>query len=162
MKLIDKKRRIENKTNYLKRRRLLESKNPRIVIRKTNKYIIFQYVETKIAQDNVKFMLTSKALLGYGWPKEKEGSLKSLGASYLAGMAFGKLIKNEKPAIIDTGLIRNTKGSKIHAGIKGMIDSGVKVSFNEKMFPEEKRICSENIKEFFDKVKTKIVQGKAN
>jgi len=30
------------------------------------------------------------------------------------------------------------------------------------MFPEEKRICSENIKEFFEKVKIKIVQGKAN
>jgi len=159
MKLIDKKRRIENKTNYLKRRRLLESRNPRIIIRKTNRYIIFQYVETKIAQDNVKFMLTSKTLLDYGWPGEKEGSLKSLGASYLTGMLFGKLIKNEKPAIMDTGLIRNTKGSKIHAGIKGMVDSGAKLSYNEKMFPEEKRICNENIKEFFEKVKNKIIKG---
>jgi len=162
MKLIDKKRRIENKTNYLKRRRLLESKNPRIIIRKTNKYIIFQYVETKIAQDKVKFMLTTKALLDCGWPKEKEGSLKSLGAAYLGGMLFGKLIKNEKPAIIDTGLIRNTKGSKIHAGIKGIIDSGIKLSYNQKMFPEEKRIINENIKEFFEKVKNKIMKGEAN
>jgi len=159
MKLIDKKRRIENKTNYLKRRRLLESKNPRIIIRKTNRYIIFQYVETKIAQDNVKFMLTSNALLDYGWPKEKAGSLKSLGAAYLAGILFGKLIKNEKQAIIDTGLIRNTKGSKIHAGIKGIIDSGAKLSFNQEMFPEDKRICNENIKDFFEKVKVKILRG---
>jgi large subunit ribosomal protein L18 len=159
MKLIDKKRRIENKTNYLKRRRLLESKNPRIIIRKTNKYVLFQYIETKIAQDEVKFMFTSKSLLNYGWPKEKEGSLKSLGAAYLAGMAFGKMIKNEKQAIIDTGLIRNTKGSKIHAGIKGIIDSGAKMSYNPEMFPEEKRICSENIKGFFEKVKSKIAQG---
>jgi len=162
MKLIDKKRRIENKTNYLKRRRLLESKNPRIIIRKTNRYIIFQYVETKIAQDRVKFMLTSKALLNYGWPKEKEGSLKSLGAAYLAGILFGKLIKSEKQAIIDTGLIRNTKGSKIHSGIKGIIDSGAKISYNEKMFPEEKRICNENIKDFFEKVKNKIMKGETN
>jgi len=29
------------------------------------------------------------------------------------------------------------------------------------MFPEEKRICSENIKEFFEKVKTKIAKGEA-
>ena len=162
MKLIDKKRRIENKTNYLKRRRLLESKNPRVIIRKTNKYIIFQYVETKIAQDNVKFTLTSKALLDYGWPKEKAGSLKSLGAAYLTGILFGKSIKNEKQAIIDTGLIRNTKGSKIHAGIKGIIDSGAKLSYNEKMFPEEKRISNENIKEFFEKVKNKITKGGAS
>jgi len=162
MKLIDKKRRIENKTNYLKRRRLLESKNPRIAIRKTNKYIIFQYIETKIAQDSVKFMLTSRALLDYGWPKEKEGSLKSLGAAYLSGLLFGKSIKNKKPAVIDTGLIRNTKGSKIHAGIKGIIDSGVKLSCNKDMFPEEKRICGKNLEEFFEKVKNKITGGKAS
>ena len=39
MKIIAKRRRIENKTNYTKRRRLLEGRKPRVVIRKTNRYI---------------------------------------------------------------------------------------------------------------------------
>lgn len=161
MKILRKMRRIANKTDYLKRKRFLESKKPRIILRKTNRQIILQYVESKIAQDFVKYGVSSSALLEYGWPKEKSGSLKSLGACYLTGLLFGKKIAKEKEAVIDTGLIRNTKGSKLHAAIKGIADSGFKISSNPEMYPEEKRINSDNLKSFFESVRNKIMnEGK--
>jgi large subunit ribosomal protein L18 len=158
MKILKKRRRKENKTNYLKRRRLLEGEKARIVIRKTNKYIILQYVESEVAKDKVKITTTSRELLKNGWPKEKAGSLKNLTACYLTGLLFGKKIiaGKDKEAILDTGLIRSTMGSRIYAALKGIVDSGVKVKHNPKVLPDEKRIT--NV-EFFDTVKSKITGG---
>jgi len=158
MKLVQERRRREGKTNFTKRRRLLEGRKPRIVIRKTNRYIILQYVESKQAQDAIKKSVISKELIEYGWPKEKEGSLKSLGAAYLTGLLFGKKIKGMKNAILDTGLIRSTKGSKIYAAAKGIIDSGFALPCGKEVFPEEARISHENIKSFFHKVKENIMK----
>lgn len=167
MKILAKQRRLEGRTNYTKRKRLLEAKKPRIVIRKTNRYIIIQYAESKLAQDSIKSSLTSKELVEYGWPEAKSGSLKSLGAAYLTGLAFGNKLKaaglDKKEAIPDTGLIRSTSGSRVYAALKGLIDAGVKINCSKEVFPDEKRIKSESLKEFFDKVKeniTKINGGK--
>jgi large subunit ribosomal protein L18 len=160
MKIIAKRRRHENKTNYSKRMRLLEGRKPRVVLRKSNKYIILQYVESKAAQDSVKASVTSKDLLDYGWPKEKAGSLKSLGAAYLAGLLFGKKIKKMAPAILDLGLIRNTKGSRVYSAVKGINDAGFKLPCSEEVFPAEKRIKNENISAFFDKVKLNVEKEK--
>jgi large subunit ribosomal protein L18 len=163
MKVTGKRRRIEGKTNYTKRRRLLEGRKPRIVIRKTNKYILIQYVESKVAQDVVKCSSISGGLIDYGWLERKTGSLKSLGAAYLTGFLFGNKMKElgleKNQAILDTGLIRSTRGSRVYAAVKGMIDAGVKIACNPEVFPEEKRIKSENINEFFDKVKENITKN---
>jgi large subunit ribosomal protein L18 len=159
MKILAKKRRIEAKTNYLKRRKLLEGRKPRIVVRKSNKYILIQYVESRVAQDKVIVSVNSKDLLEYGWAKEKIGSLKSLAGAYLAGYLFGTKIKKMNTAILDTGLIRNTKGSKVYSAVKGIIDSGFEMSHNPEVFPEEDRIKSDNTKAFFDKVKETIAKG---
>lgn len=158
MKLIPKKRRLEAKTNYSKRKRLLEGRKPRIVIRKTNKYVILEYVESKVAQDAVKVLVSSKQLLEFSWPAEKSGSLKSLAAAYLAGMLFGKKIKSLAPAILDTGLIRSTKGSRIYSAVKGINESGFKLPCSPEMYPEEARI--KNKLDFFEKVKKSIEGGK--
>lgn len=160
MKLIAKRRRLEHKTNYAKRRRLLEGKKPRVIIRKSNKYITIQYIESSIAQDNVKLTVISSQLIDYGWPKEKIGSLKSLGAAYLTGLLFGFKMKNNKEAILDTGLIRSTTGSRIYAALNGIVDSGFKIAHNNKVFPSKERINSENLNKFFEIVKEKIMKEK--
>ena len=95
MKKLDKRRRREGKTNYRKRLSLLKSESPRLVVRKTNKYIILQIVESEKAQDKVIFTVSTKELLKHGWPEEKKGSLKSLGAAYLAGLLIGKKSKEK-------------------------------------------------------------------
>ena len=142
MRKLDKKRRLENKTNYNKRRLLLEGKKPRIVIRKSNKYLLVQYVESKEAQDTVKTSAISSELTSYGWPTEAKGSLKSLGAAYLTGFLFGKRVLGLKlaPAIVDLGLIRSTKGGRVYALIKGIIEAGFKVPCSEEIMPTDEMI----------------------
>lgn len=159
MKIIAKRRRLENKTDYLNRRRLLEGGKPRVVVRKTNKYIILQYVESREAQDKVINSVVSSELLNHGWPADKAGSLKSLAAAYLTGILFAKTVKSTKDVVLDMGLLRNTPGSRIYAALKGMVDGGMKIRHDAKIFPDEKRIKSENTKAFFDSVKLKVEGG---
>ena len=58
-----KRRRHEARTDYRIRLALLKSEKPRLVVRKTNRYIIAQIVESDIAQDKIIVGLTSKSLL---------------------------------------------------------------------------------------------------
>lgn len=157
---LNKRRRIEYRTNYRKRLVLLKGKSPRLVIRKTNKYIILQIIESKNAQDNVIYTVNTKELIKYGWPKEKEGSLKSLTASYLGGLLLGKKAKVLKERLIlDTGLIPNTKGSKIYSAVKGVMDSGLNINCDKEVMPTKDMIEGKNNKltEIFTKVKGEIV-----
>lgn len=155
-----KKRRKENRTDYGKRVKLLESEKPRIVFRKTNKYIISQYVISKEARDKILLTVNSKELLKYGWPKESKGSLKSISASYLTGSLIGKKIlqkKLEEP-IIDLGMNRAIHKTKIYAFIKGLIDSGLNIKHKKEIFPEETRIQGKHLKKQipFSEIKSKI------
>ena len=58
-----KRRRKENKTDYAKRLKLLKSETPRIVFRKTNKYLIAQYIVSEETHDKVEIGITSKILM---------------------------------------------------------------------------------------------------
>ncbi len=159
----DKRRRRENKTDYANRLNLLKKGVPRIIFRKTNKYLISQYIESKEAKDKVIFGFNSKDLFGYGWPKEFWGSLKSIPAAYLLGYLMGKEILNsnlEKP-IADFGMIRMIHKTKTYSFLKGLIDAGLEISCKEEAFPEEKKISGANLKKknfsgYFKEIKLKI------
>lgn len=157
-----KRRRQEHKTDYLKRIKLLKSGKPRIVFRKTNKYIIAQYVSSKQAQDKIEMGITSKHLSKYGWPKEFYGSLKSISAAYLTGLLMGKKITQQKlkTPIVDFGMLRSLHKTKIYAFLKGLIDSGIKIKCKEEAFPSEDRIKGKHLKKdfskMFDEIKLKI------
>src|SRR3990167_5932925 len=90
-----KRRRREGKTDYRKRLVLLTGQATRLVVRKTNRYIILQLVESKQAQDRVIATISTQSLLNNGWPAEKAGSLKSLSAAYLAGFALAKKMHSQ-------------------------------------------------------------------
>ncbi len=155
-----KKRRRQNKTDYLKRLKLLKSNSPRIVFRKTNKYIIAQYITSKEAQDKIVIGINSKNLMNYGWPEKAKGSLKSLPASYLTGYLIGKKILKEKlkNPIFDIGMIRTLHKNRAYAFLKGLIDSGIEIKCQEKVFPDESRIKGKHMKNKipFDEIKSKI------
>ena len=159
---IAKRRRRENKTDYQKRIKLLKGGSPRIIFRKTNKYLIIQYVISKEAKDKIILGINSKKLLKYNWPKELEGSLKSIPAAYLSGFLFGKQIIKEKlkKPIIDFGMHRTIHKTKPYAFLKGLIDSGIEIACPEKAFPEEERIQGkrliEDFTKFFKEIKLKI------
>ena len=140
-----KRRRRENRTNYKARRILLESGIPRIVVRRTNKYYILQAVESNEAQDKVIATVTSKELLKNGWDAKMSGSLKSISAGYLTGMLMAKKLKKGK-YIVDLGMARTFTGSRVFAVVKGLVDGGLDVPANEKVFPSEDRLNGEHLK----------------
>jgi len=146
-------RRAKNKTDYLKRLNLLKSKTPRIIFRKTNKYVLSQYVRSRAAQDSIEIEVSSKRLLTKGWPKKFKGSLKSIPASYLTGYLMGILIKKEKKEnpIMDFGMLRVLHKTKVYAFIKGLKDAGIEIECDKEFFPEEGRIKGKDLKEDFSK-----------
>lgn len=159
---IMRRRRREGKTDYKARLTMLKSDKPRIVIRKTNRYVIIQLVKSDIAQDKVISGISSKNLLAFGWPKEKIGSLKSLPAAYLAGFLLGEQIKEKtKHAIFDIGMNRNVHQSRIYAVLKGLLDSGISIPHNKEALPSDEILKkSEESKKLIDSLKKKITGGK--
>lgn len=150
------RRRLESKTDYKTRLALLKSGKPRLVVRKTNKYVIAQIVETNAAQDKIIIGLTSKALLSKGWPEENSGSLKSIPACYLTGLMLGNLAKSKMKdldIILDIGMHRNIQKSRIYAVLKGCVDAGLKISHKEDlMFSLDEIRKNKNINLIFDKL----------
>lgn len=148
-------RRLDSKTDYKARLALLKSEKPRLIVRKTNRYIIAQIVESDVAQDKVIIGFTSKVLLEKGWPKENKGSLKSLQASYLTGMLLAKEAAKSKlkNVILDMGLHRNVKKSRIYAVIKGALEGGLLVPCKAENLPDIKALSSnEKLGKIFDKL----------
>ena len=152
------RRRKEAKTDYKARLNLLKSNKPRLVIRKTNRYIIAQIVESNLAQDKVIADFSSQDLLEKGWPKEKAGSLKSLQAAYLTGFGLVKKMKShQKEMILDIGLNAKVKGSRIFAALKGAVEAGLKINHTKEIFPTEERLNSnKNLKGLIEKIKEKL------
>ncbi len=158
---ISKRRRKEAKTDYAKRIKLLKSNSPRLVFRKTNKYLIAQYVISKEAKDEIKLGGNSKELLKFGWPKEFSGSLKSISAAYLFGLLISKKIKDkklEKP-IVDFGMIKMLHKTKTYAFLKGLKDSGLDINCEDKFCPDESRLKGEHMKNKipFEEIKSKLL-----
>lgn len=147
-----KRRRRESKTDYVSRLELLKSRKVRLVIRKTNRYIIAQLVESNVAQDKVVAGVSSRDLLAQGWPEAQEGSLKNLAAAYLTGALLAKKAKVHE-AIVDMGMYRNVKSSKLYAVIKGAVDHGLKIPHDAESMPSEKRLEGGKTKETFIKLK---------
>jgi large subunit ribosomal protein L18 len=166
MKTLQRRRR-EGRTDYMKRFKLLKSSSPRIIFRKTNRYIIAQYVTSKEAQDKIEIGITSKDLKKFGWPAEFEGSLKSIPAAYLTGLLIGKEIikKKLKTPIVDFGMTRVLSKNRGFAFLKGIVDAGVKIKCDEEQFPEEERIMGKNLKEDFsekfNEIKSKIEKNES-
>ena len=148
-----KRRRRENKTDYKARRIMLTSGLPRIVVRRTNKYFVLQAVESVEAQDKVIATMTSKELLKNGWDEKKAGSLKGISAGYLIGILMAKKL-GKKKYIVDLGMARTEKGGRVFAVIAGLIEGGLDVAANDKVFPSEDRLMGEHagLKDMVEKV----------
>ncbi|MDD5417359.1 MAG: 50S ribosomal protein L18 [Candidatus Nanoarchaeia archaeon] len=138
------RRRREGRTNYRKRLKLISSGKTRIVIRRTLKNVIIQFIDFEAKGDRTRLTVVSKELVNLGW-KSHTGNIP---ASYLTGLLAGKKASalKIKEAVVDTGLHTNTKGSRIYAAIKGLIDSGIKINADEKVFPPMEKIKGSNAK----------------
>ena len=146
------RRRREGKTNYYKRREMIKSKRPRLVVRKTNYRIIAHITTASPIGDITHVYASSDELRGFGW----KGSLKCTSAAYLTGLLIGykALLKGFKEAIIDIGLHRPTKGARVFAVLKGALDAGLKIPYGEEILPDEDRIKGVHIAEYAKKLKS--------
>jgi large subunit ribosomal protein L18 len=155
-----KRRRRECKTDYKGRLSLLKSGVDRIVIRQTNKYFIVQLVTSEESKDKVLLSATSKDLIKEGLNEKFTGSLKSVTAGYLTGILFANKADKKGKYIIDLGMTRNFYGNRNYSVVKGLIDGGLKINANEKIFPSEDRLAGKHlkpeVKKEFDKVLSKI------
>ena len=160
------KRRRLGKTNYRKRLKLLLSGKPRLVVRRSLKYIRAQIVEYSKEGDKTIASAESRELKKMGW----NFACDNIPAAYLTGLLIGKraLEKGVKEAVLDMGLYSSTKGNRIYALVKGATEVGLKVPVDEGMFPSDERIRGEHIAKndkfkelpkIFEEIKKKVVES---
>ena len=133
----------EGKTNYKKRLKLLLSKKPRVVVRRSNKYIKGQFVEYNLSGDKVITFANSKELKNFGW----KGGLNNLSSAYLTGLLLAKK-SGSKNAIFDIGMQTSIKSTVLYAFAKGCIEGGLHIPCSENMFPAEEKIAGKNIADY--------------
>ena len=146
LKRMPPRRRREGLTDYRQRLKLVKSGLPRLVVRKTNRYIIVQVIKPKLGGDETILTVTSKKLREYGW----KASLKNTPAAYLTGLLAGLIVKDKvKRAILDIGLQRPSKGARVFAAALGFRDAGVEIPLGEEKLPSEDRIKGKHIAEYY-------------
>jgi len=156
------KRRRLGITDYRRRKQLLKSGKVRAVIRRSLRYITVQFVQYKENGDEVIASATSKELEKYGW----DGSKDSTPAAYLTGLIAGKkaIDKGIDECIADIGRYTSSKGARVFAAIKGIIDAGIECPCDESMFPDDERIAGNHLpkkpKSSVEEIKSKILGGK--
>lgn len=148
------RRRREGKTDYKLRLGLIRSGKPRAVVRISNRFVYVQIAESRPGGDIVRASASSKELTGMGW-KAGTGNLPS---AYLTGALAGQraLAKGVEQAILDIGLRASTKGSRLYAALKGLVDAGLKVPHSETVLPSAERIQGGHIASF---AKSSMAQG---
>lgn len=144
------RRRREKITDYRHRLRIIKSGLPRLVVRRTNRYIIAQIIQPKASGDRCITTVTSGKLAAYGW----RGGHKNIPAAYLTGLLAGRLAREAgvDKAVVDLGLHRPVAGSKLFAVVKGALEAGLSIPFSEDVFPPEERLRGEHIRRYFEMI----------
>jgi len=160
------RRRREGKTDYQARRRMcIQDKNKynstkyRFCVRITNKDIICQFIQPKIAGDVCICAAYSHELPKYG----VSVGLTNYAACYATGLLAARrlltklgladkyegqeepdgemfLVEHEdgpRPftCVLDVGLVRTTTGNRVFGALKGAVDGGINIPHSEKRFP---------------------------
>jgi len=152
------RRRRNGKTNYRKRLALVKGGKTRMVVRRSNRNVLVQFVDFTPTGDKTLLTLTSKELgKTHKWPVKR-----NTWTAYLTGLMAGKLAQKKgiKTFVLDMGRYVPSKGSVIFAALKGVIDSGLETSVENDKIPEDKiSNPPDNYKGMFDEIKNKIMAG---
>ena len=150
------RRRREGKTDYRLRLKLLLSKKPRLVVRKSLNNISAQIISYDEKGDKVLISAHTKELVKMGY----KGHCGNLPAAYLTGLLLGKKALKEgyEEAILDIGLHGATKGAAVFAILKGTVDAGMDIPHGESILPEESRINGTHIKEYAELLKEEDIE----
>jgi large subunit ribosomal protein L18 len=137
------RRRREGKTNYRRRLKLVLSREHRVVVRKSNRYLRMQLVSTGKYGDNTLVAVMSSELTKYGY----ESGKCNCPAAYLTGLLFGRRAKEAGFAkgVLDIGLRAPVHGSIVYAALKGALDSGLTIPHDPSVIPSEDRLSGKII-----------------
>ena len=141
------RRRREGKTNYRTRRALVLSRVPRLVVRLTLKHTLIQIITAEAIGDKVVVSAHSRELAKkYGWLS----NCGNIPSAYLSGLLCGykALANGVTKAFLDVGLHIPSKGTRVFAALKGVVDAGVEVPHSEDILPDENVINGSLIAEY--------------
>jgi large subunit ribosomal protein L18 len=156
------RRHRQRKTDYHRRLRLLRSKKTRIVVRRSLQNIRVQFIDYNQQGDEIVASAISSELKStYQW----KYSADSTPAAYLTGLLAGARAKKAgiEEGVLDIGLYHPTKGSRVFAALKGVLDAGVDCPHDEEMLPSKERLAgahlNKDIKPSIDDIHKKISGG---
>ena len=138
------RRRREGKTNYRTRRALVLSRVPRLVVRLTLKHALVQIIVAEAKGDKVIVSAHSRELVKkYGWLS----NCGNVPSAYLTGLLCGykAMKKGIDNAFLDVGLHIPSKGTRVFAALKGVLDAGIEVPAGEDIIPDENTINGSQI-----------------
>ena len=138
------RRRRNGKTNFYYRKRLILSNKLRFVVRSSLKHIIIQIAQAELIGDKILSLTSSAELVkNFNW----RGGTGNLPTAYLTGFLAGKkaLQNNLKNGVLDLGVTSPIRGNRLFTALKGLIDAGIEMPHNKKIYPSEDRIRGENI-----------------
>ena len=140
------KRKNQKKTDYKKRLKLLITKKPRVVVRKSLNNILVQITKFSLDGDKIEVSANSRNLVKLGW-KYHRGNVP---AAYLTGLLCGVKAKqkNIKEAVLDIGIYPSIKGSVLYASLKGLVDAGLKINHSKEILPSEDKISGKHITDY--------------
>lgn len=142
------RRRREAKTDYHQRKELVKSGLARFVFRCSLSHSLAQFVEAKMMGDHILASAASQELVReYGW----KAPCGNLSAAYLTGFLAGLRAKRRgiEKAVLDSGVKKPVKGSKLYAGLKGVLDAGVDIRCNLDVLPTEERIAGKHVVDYW-------------
>lgn len=139
------RRKREGATNYRVRLKILASNTPRLVVRKSLKNIHAAIVLYDKKGDIAKVAAHSSNLKKFGWVYDTG----NLPAAYLVGFLLGKRANTKfNDAILDIGLNKSVKGSRIYAVVAGALDAGLKIPHSKEILPSKERIIGKHITDY--------------
>ena len=137
------RRRREVLTDYHQRFRLLQSGDPRLVTRISNRQVRAHLTSPSPSGDVTHVSATSGELAAFGW----EAPTGNLPSAYLTGLLCGTraMDAGHPAAVLDIGLHRATSGGRVFAVQEGAIDAGMDIPHNETVFAAWERTRGEHI-----------------
>ncbi len=153
------RRRRQGRTDYWSRLALLKSGRPRMVVRKTNRYVLAEFCKAGDKGDVAIISCSSKDLEKYGFKGKRNTP-----SAYLTGLLAGRKAasKGVKAFVLDLGLHTASKGSLLFACLKGAVDAGLETAYSEEKLPPEERIAGKKLgtDAQFSQAKQKILSEK--
>jgi large subunit ribosomal protein L18 len=153
---VDFRRRREGKTDYRARKALILSKLPRVVTRPSLRHMNVQVVDATPTGDKVIASANSQELQSYGW----QAPCGNVPSAYLTGLLCGvrAVTNNVRKAVADIGLNQPTKGARVFASLRGIIDAGVDVPHDPTKLPDENRMTGQHIAAYAKQLSTANVE----